>query len=332
MQFKTVVITGGSAGIGRATARLFAQSGAKLALLARGEERLQDAKKELVQRGAEKVLTFAVDVSNWEKVFQAAQEVEKKLGPIDLWINGVSNSVIAPVKSMTAEEYHRVTEVTYFGFVHGTLAALKLMLPRNKGIILQVSSGLAYRSIPLQSAYCAAKHAIKGFTESLITELKHDKSEIKVKMIHLPAVNTPQFTWTKNKMARRFRPMPPVFQPEVAARAIVWAARHRRREVFLGAFNALAIKFNKIAPSVVDWYLAKKGYEGQLLHEPKGINAPENLWRPVPGLYKAHGEFNTRAHDTSSQFWLTTHRAVIALGAALFGTSVYLSRRGMNYV
>jgi len=310
---KVVVITGASAGVGRATARLFAQHGAHIGLLARGVDGLEAVRQEVEAIGR-RALALSVDVANAEAVESAAELVEIQLGPIDIWINNAMASVFSPIKEMTPEEYKRVTEVTYLGYVYGTLSALRRMLPRNRGLILQVGSALAYRGIPLQSAYCAAKHAVQGFTESLYSELIHDGSHVRATMVHLPASNTPQFNWVKTRLPRKPQPVPPIFQPEVAARAILFAATHERREVWLGFPTLLTILGNRLVPGYIDRYLAKMGYESQQYDGPVGPDRHHNLWEPVPGDHGAHGDFDARAKDFSPQFWLTTH--VRSLGAA----------------
>src|SRR5437016_14490375 len=259
---EVVVVTGASAGVGRATVRAFAQRGALLGLIARGADGLEATRVEVEQLGG-KALVFSVDVVDAEKVEGAATRVEEEFGPIDIWVNNAMVSVFSPVKEMTAEEFHRVTEVTYLGVVYGTLSALKRMLPRDRGSIVQVGSALAYRGIPLQAAYCGAKHAIQGFTESLRCELLHDDSSVHVTMVQLPAMNTPQFDWVKSRLPRKPQPVPPIYAPEVAADAIVWAASARRRELSVGGPTAAAIWSNKVASGLLDRYLAKTGYDSQ---------------------------------------------------------------------
>lgn len=303
---KVVVITGASAGVGRATARLFAQHGAHLGLLARGVDGLEAARKEVEAIGS-RALALSVDVANAEAVESAAGQVETQLGPIDIWINNAMASVFSPIKEMTAEEFKRVTEVTYLGYVYGTLSVLRRMLPRDQGVILHVGSALAYRGIPLQAAYCAAKHAVQGFTESLRSELIHDGSHVRVTMVHLPAINTPQFGWVKTRLPRKPQPVPPIFQPEVAAQAILFAATHERRELWLGFPTWKTILGNRLAPGYVDRYLADNLYEAQQYDGFVSPDRQHNLWEPVPGDHGAHGDFDERARDSSSQFWLTTH-------------------------
>lgn len=316
LQNKVVVITGASAGVGRATARLFAQRGAHLGLLARGTDGLEGARKD-VERVGRKALALSVDVANAEQVEKAAEEVESQLGPIDIWINNAMASVFSPIKEMTAEEFKRVTDVTYLGYVYGTLAALRRMQPRDRGTIVHVGSALAYRGIPLQSAYCAAKHAVQGFTESLRSELIHDGSRVQVTMVHLPAINTPQFGWVKTRLPRKPQPVPPIFQPEVAAEAILFAATYKRRDLWLGFPTVKTIIGNRLAPGYVDHYLADNLYEAQQYDGFVDPDRQHNLWEPVPGDHGAHGDFDERATDFSSQFWLTKHvRSLSAAGLA----------------
>jgi NAD(P)-dependent dehydrogenase (short-subunit alcohol dehydrogenase family) len=259
------------------------------------------------------------DVADASQIEAAAGRAEAELGPIDIWVNNAMTSVFSPIREMTADEFKRVTEVTYLGVVHGTLAALKRMRPRDRGTIVQVGSALAYRSIPLQSAYCAAKHAVAGFTDSLRCELIHDRSHVHVTMVQMPALNTPQFGWVKSRLPHKAQPVPPIYQPEVAARAICWAAHHRRRELYVGAPTVAAILGNKIAPGLLDWYLGRTGYAAQQTGEPEDPGRPGNLWEPVAGDHGAHGTFDSRATDTSPELWAAMHRAGIAL--ALLGTA-----------
>lgn len=314
---KVVVITGASAGIGRATARLFAAEGAAIGVIARGRERLDATVHEIVAAGGQG-LALPLDVADADAVEAAAAEVETTLGPIDIWINNAMVSVFSPVKDMTAREYHRVTDVTYLGVVHGSLAALKRMLPRDRGRIVQVGSALAYRGIPLQSAYCAAKHAIQGFCDSLRTELLHDRSRVTVSMVQMPAVNTPQFEWVKSRLPHRAQPVPPIYQPEIPARAIRLAARTGRREIYVGLPSVEAIVGNKIAAALLDRRLARTGYASQQTDELENPNRPNNLWAAAPGDYGAHGRFDERAHRWSPQLWFEEHkRGMIAGGGAL---------------
>lgn len=313
---EVVVITGASAGVGRATARAFAKQGAHLGLIARGHEKLDATKQEVEELGG-KALVLAIDVANAEDVETAAITVEEQFGPIDIWVNNAMLSVFSPIKEMTAEDYQRVTEVTYLGYVHGTLAALNLMLPRDRGVIVQVGSALAYRGIPLQSAYCAAKHAIQGFTDSLHTELLHDKSNVKVTTVHMPALNTTQFNWVKSRLPNKGQPVPPIYQPEVAAEAIIWAAHHPRREYFVGGSMIRGVIINKFLPGMVDRVLARTGYKSQQTSEPRDPNRPHNLWEPITEDRGAHGAFDDRSRNHSWYFQLAKHRtrlAVIATG------------------
>jgi NADP-dependent 3-hydroxy acid dehydrogenase YdfG len=311
-----VVITGASAGVGRAVARAYAGRGARIGLLARGRDGLEVARREIQRAGGE-AIAVPTDVADAAQVETAALAVEETFGPIDVWINGAMMSVFSPVDAMRASEYRRVTEVTYLGTVHGTLAALSRMRPCNRGVIVQVGSALAYRAIPLQSAYCAAKHAVEGFTESLRTELLHDRSGVRVTMVQLPALNTPQFEWSRTRMPRRPQPVPPIYQPEVAARAIVWAADHPdRAELNVGFSTLRAILSTKFAPRLGDWYLARFGYEAQQDEEPVPPGRQENLWEPVRGDHGAHGRFDARARPRSLHLWLTTHRGALALAAS----------------
>jgi len=311
----TVVITGASAGVGRATARKFARSGARVALLARGRDGLEAARKEVEEFGG-KALVILVDVANADQVEAAAAQIEAELGKIDIWINNAMVSVFSPVKEMMPEEFRRVTEVTFLGCVYGTLAALKRMLPRDRGTIVQVGSALAHRSIPLQSAYCASKHAMQGFTESLRCELIHDKSEVRVTMVQLPALNTPQFGWVKSQLPRKAQPVPPIFQPEVAAEAIYFAAHHPRREFYVGWSSTKAIIANKIAPGLLDHFLARTGYNSQQYDGAEDPNRAHNLWEPMPGDHGAHGDFTARAKKSSAFLWMSEHRGWLVLIAA----------------
>lgn len=314
---EVVVITGASAGVGRATVREFAKRGAHIGLIARGRDGLEAARREVEEVGG-RALVLPVDVSDAGAVENATERVEREFGPIDIWVNNATVSVFSPIKEMNAEEFRRVTEVTYLGVVHGTLAALKRMLPRDRGTIVQVGSALSYRSIPLQAAYCAAKHAERGFTDSLRSELIHDGSKVHVTMVQLPALNTPQFGWVKSRLARKAQPVPPIFQPEVAAEAIYWAAHEKRREVFVGLPTMQAILGNKVAPGLLDHYLAKAAYDGQQTGEPEDPNRPDNLMEPVPGDHGAHGTFGSQASGTSPAFWAVKHRAVLGAVAGGF--------------
>ncbi|MFZ3341950.1 MAG: SDR family oxidoreductase [Terriglobales bacterium] len=323
---EVVVITGSSAGLGRAAAREFGRHGASVGLIARGVEGLNGAKREIESLGG-KALVLPADVADHEAVEAAAARVEEEFGPIDIWVNNAMASVFSPVKEMKPEEYKRVTEVTYLGVVYGTLFALKRMLPRNRGTIVQVGSALAYRSIPLQSAYCAAKHAIAGFTDSLRCELIHDRSKIHLTMVQMPALNTTQFGWVKSRLEHKAQPVPPIFQPEVGARAIYWAAHHQRRELYVGGPTVEAILGNKVAPGLLDHYLGETGYAAQQTSEPENPNRPDNLWRPVPGDHGAHGTFDDRAHAKSYQLRLDLNRWRVGVGmAAAIGASLLFAK------
>lgn len=316
-----VVVTGASAGVGRATARAFAAQGADVGLLARGAEGLAAAAREVEARGA-RALPIPTDVADAEQVERAAQRVEEELGPIDVWVNDAMVTVMSPVAETTAAEYRRVTEVTYLGAVHGTLAALRRMRPRDRGTIVQVGSALSYRAIPLQSAYCAAKHAMRGFTDSLRCELMHEKSGVRVTMVQMPALNTPQFEWSRIRFSRKPQPVPPIYQPEVAAEAVVFAAGAGRREVWVGGPNAFLMFANKLAPGVGDRYLARTGYDSQLTDEPADPDRPDNLDRPLVGDFGAHGRFDERARPRSLQLRATRMRGRLALaGAALIAAA-----------
>jgi short-subunit dehydrogenase len=329
---EVVVVTGASAGLGRAIAKRFAQEGAAVGLLARGQAGLEGAKRDVEGLGG-RALICPTDVADAGQVEAAAERIERELGPIDVWVNDAMASVFSPVKEMQPEEYKRVTEVTYLGFVYGTLAALKRMLPRDHGTIVQVGSALAYRGIPLQSAYCASKHAIQGFTESLRAELYHDKSNVWVTMVQMPAMNTPQFDWVMSRLPGRAQPVPPIYQPEVAADAVYWAAHHRRREVYVGSSTEIVIDGNKLAPGIGDHYLGRTGFQSQQTDEPEDPNRPHNLWDPVDADrdHGAHGRFDDRAKDHSRQLWATLHRNQLALagaGAGIAGAAgAFLLRR-----
>jgi short-subunit dehydrogenase len=325
---EVVVITGASAGLGRATAQEFGRHGAKVGLIARGVDGLEAAKREIESAGGS-AMVLPLDVADAEGVEKAATAVQHEFGPIDVWVNNAMASVFSPVKEMLPEEYKRVTEVTYLGVVYGTLAALKGMLPRNRGTIVQVGSALVYRSIPLQSAYCAAKHAIAGFTDSLRCELIHDKSNVRLTMVQMPALNTPQFGWVKSRLKYKAQPVPPVFQPEVGARAIYWAAHHSRREIYAGWPTVEAIVGNKFAPGLLDRYLGKTGFDSQQTSEPEDPNRPNNLWEPLKGDHGSHGTFDRRAHDTSWELQASLGRGWIGAGLAAIAAAVFLaSRRG----
>jgi NAD(P)-dependent dehydrogenase (short-subunit alcohol dehydrogenase family) len=320
------MLTGASAGIGRATARLLASRGARLGLLARQPDRLEATAREVEALGGRAVVLPA-DVADADAVERAAARAEDELGPLDAWINNAMVSVFSPIWETPAEEFRRVTEVTYLGVVHGTQAALRRMLPRNAGVIVQVSSALAYRAIPIQSAYCAAKHAVLGFTDSLRCELLHEQSAVAVTMVHLPAVNTPQFDWVKNRLPGRPAPPDPLYQPELAARGIVYALEHPRRDLYVGSTTVRALYAQRLIPGLTDRYLARNAWEGQTAPEPDDPARPSNLWEPVPGDPGAHGRFDHRALDRSAQLWATTHRPALALAAGAAGLAGLLAWR-----
>jgi short-subunit dehydrogenase len=315
---EVVVVTGASAGVGRAAAQAFAKRGASVGLLARGRAGLEGAKTEVESLGG-KGLVLPTDVSDAEAVEEAARKVEEELGPIDVWVNDAMVSVFSPAKEMTPDEYRRVTEVNYLGTVYGTLAALKRMLPRDRGHVVQVGSALAYRAIPLQSAYCGSKHAIQGFTESVRSELIHDRSDVKITMVQMPALNTPQFGWVRSRLPRKPQPVPPIFQPEVAAEAIYWAAHHDRSELWVGWPAAKAILGNKVIPRELDYYLAWTGYDSQQTGEPVSPDRKDNVFEPLDDEkdYGAHGTFDSRAKPQSYQLWANTHRGPLLAAATL---------------
>lgn len=309
--------------------REFAKEKAKIALISRGIDGLEAAKKEVEACGG-KAIVLPLDVSDADAVEQAAQITEHELGPIDVWVNDAMVSVFSPVKEMKAEEFKRVTEVSYLGYVYGTLAALKRMTPRNHGIIIQVGSALAYRSIPLQSAYCGAKHAIAGFTESLRTELLHDRSNVQVCEVDLPAVNTPQFSWVKTRLPREPQPVPPIYEPEVIARAIHFVSKHPRKKVNI-AFSAIkAVNAEKVASGFADQYLSKFGYSSQQTQEPLKPRQ-DNLWSPVPGDHGARGSFSSRARPFSLTLWMDLYRGPIALATAGIAAWALWSRRSSRH-
>ena len=310
---EVVVVTGASAGVGRAIAREFARHGAGVALLARSHDGLAGAAEDVKRLGG-RPLAIPTDVSDDRQVEEAAERIERELGPIDIWVNNAMVSVLSPALQMTPAEYRRVTEVTYLGYVYGTLSALRRMVPRDRGVVVQIGSALAYRSIPLQSAYCAAKHAVQGFTESLRSELIHDGSRVHLTSVQLPAVNTPQFSWIKTRMPRHPQPVPPIYQPEVIAKAVYWVAHHRRRDFSVGLPTVKAIIGDKFIPGWLDHYLAEIGYEAQQTHEPVPRGRPNNLYTPLPGDYGARGTFSHRALNFSLQAWLNRYRGWLAVG------------------
>jgi NAD(P)-dependent dehydrogenase (short-subunit alcohol dehydrogenase family) len=321
LQDRVVVVTGASGGIGRATARLLGERGAAVGLLARGEVGLEAAARDVRDAGG-RALSVMVDVSDYAAVHDAADRVEDALGPIDVWINAAFSSVFGPFTDIAPEEFERVTRVTYLGFVWGTRVALERMRRRDRGVIVQTGSALAYRGVPLQSAYCGAKHAIQGFTESLRCELRHERSGIRVTMVQLPGVNTPQFEWVTSRLPRHPQPVPPIYQPEVAARALVYAAEHpRRREYWAGGSTVLTLLVNKVAPGLLDRYLARTGYRSQQTSSPP--TGVANLWQPADGPggrdYGAHGSFDDAARPRSAQLWASQHHGAIASATAVAG-------------
>src|SRR3954468_4875468 len=315
---QVVAVTGASGGIGRATAIAFGARGAAVALLARGEMGLAGAAEEVEAAGG-RALVVPVDVADPDAVEQAAATVEEQLGAIDVWVNAAFSSVFAPFSEISAKEFARVTQVTYLGYVHGTMAALSRMRARDRGTIVQVGSALAYRGIPLQTAYCGSKHAIQGFSESLRCELLHEKSGVRVTMVQMPAVNTPQFSWLLTRLPHHAQPVAPIYQPALAARAVVYAAEHpQRREYWVGSSTAGTLIANAVAPGLLDRYLARTGFKGQQTDQPQDPDAPENLWEPVDGRrgddYGAHGEFDGRAHQHDPQVWASQHHGAVAAG------------------
>ncbi len=320
---EVVVVTGASAGLGRAITQRFAKRGAAIGLLARGRGRLEETAEE-VQRLGGVGLAIPTDVADAESVERAADRVVTELGPIDVWINNAMVSVFSPVSKMHAMEFKRVTEVTYLGYVYGTLAALRHMRGRNRGVIIMVGSALAHRSIPLQSAYCAAKHAILGFMVSLRSELMHEHSGIRVTMVQMPAMNTPQFDWVKSRLRGRAEPVPPIFQPEVGADAVAYAVDNDcGRELMVGWPTLKAVYANKVVPGFIDEYLASHGYDSQQTSQPEDPDRPNNLWEPAPGDYAAHGRFDDRSRSQSAELWLREKRPWLALaGAGLVGLAL----------
>lgn len=318
---EVVVVTGCSAGLGRAIAREFGKHGASVGLISRNQSRLETAKREIEESGG-RALVLPLDVADAQAITRAAQSVEDELGPIDIWVNNAMTSVFAPVEETMPDEYKRVTEVTYLGYVYGTRAALKHMRPRNRGTIVQVGSALAYRSIPLQSAYCAAKHAIAGFTDSLRCELIHQKSRVHVTMVQMPALNTTQFGWVKSRLPHKAQPVPPIFEPEVGAQAVYFAAHTRRRQVFVGGSTVAAIMGQKFIPGLLDYYLGKTGYDSQQHDGPEDPNRPNDLWESVPGDYEAHGTFDRCAARSSTELWMDIYRPWLLLSGAAFAGGV----------
>lgn len=320
---RAVVVTGASAGLGRAIAHVFARDGAQVAIISRDTGALEATAREVESMGG-KALAITADVSDDAAVEAAAERTEREFGPIDIWVNNAMVSVFSPVKEMQAAEYRRVTEVNYLGYVYGTLSALWRMLPRNRGRIIQVGSALAVRSIPLQSAYCATKHAIVGFTDSLRCELYHDKSDVKISVVHMPAMNTAQFTWVKSRLPRKPQPVPPIFEPEVGARVVLHAAtvRSPRREYWVGGSTVKAILGQMAAPGLLDRYLGRTGYDAQQRDEKDSPERPDNLWDPAPDVLGERGPFDREAHDSSIQVKLDLHRGWIALAGGIIGAAI----------
>ncbi|MGH3381385.1 MAG: SDR family oxidoreductase [Actinoallomurus sp.] len=316
---RVVVVTGASAGVGRAVAHAFARRGATVGLVARGRTGLEAAANEVRRLGGT-ALVLPTDVAHYDQVDAAAQAVERRVGPIDVWVNDAMATVFAPLLETTPEEFRRATEVTYLGTVHGTMAALRRMVPRNSGTVVQVGSALAYRAIPLQAAYCGAKFAVRGFTDSVRTELLHEASRVWITMVQLPAVNTPQFSWCRTRLPDQPQPVPPIFDPDVPAEAVYWAATHRRRELVVGGSALKAIVASMVAPSVADRYLARTGYESQQVQgERVDGDRPDNLFEPVEDLAATRGRFGEGSRTSNAQLWAATHRGalVAAAGGAL---------------
>jgi NAD(P)-dependent dehydrogenase (short-subunit alcohol dehydrogenase family) len=329
---EVVVVTGSSGGVGRAIAHAFAKRGAHIGLLARGEPGLQDARREVEELGGQ-ALVVPTDVADAEQVEAAAEAVENHFGPIDTWVNDAMSTVFARVIDTTPEEFTRATQVTYLGTVYGTMAALRRMRSRDRGVIVQVGSALSYRAIPLQAAYCGSKFGIRGFTDSLRTELRHDRSHVRITMVQLPGVNTTQFNWCRSKLPKHPQPVPPIYQPEIPAEAVYWAAHHKRRELWVGYSTVQAIVGGMLAPSFADWYLARNAFSGQQVqNKPVPADRPNNLYEPVPELAATHGIFDDQAKERSPQLWAVTHRRLLyltGLGAAAAGAlaPAWLRRR-----
>ncbi|MFL6139312.1 MAG: SDR family oxidoreductase [Frankiaceae bacterium] len=326
---RVVVVTGGTAGIGRAVVRALGARGDAVAVLARGEEGLEGAVKDVEEAGG-RALAVPVDVADAAAVDAAADRVEAELGEIDVWVNDAMTGAFAPFHEIEPAEFRRVTEVTYLGYVWGTRSALRVMGPRGRGTIVQVGSALAYRGIPLQSAYCGSKHAMVGFTESVITELLHEGSKIRIAMVHMPAVNTPQFDWVDSHLPDHPQPVPPIYQPEVAARAVLHMADHPRREMWVGAPTVGTILGNRIAPGLLDRYLGRTGYKSQQDPSERRPMLPTNVWRPTGGDQGAHGDFDDRAHDRSASLWLSMHRRSAVAGLAAAGAAAATATRRLR--
>lgn len=330
---EVVVITGASGGVGRAVAQAFGKRGASVCLVARGEAGLEGAKHDVERLGGRAIIV-AGDSADPQTHERAARQAETVFGSIDIWVNVAFTSVFSSFTEIEPDEYKRVTEVTYLGYVYGTQAALRRMLPRNRGKIVQVGSALAYRGIPLQTAYCGAKHAIQGFTEALRAELIHNKKNVQLTMVQLPAVNTPQFTWGRNKMPRKAQPVPPIYQPEVIAEAIYWAAHHKKRQLYIGGSTVVVIMGNKFLAKSGDWYLGKTGYKSQMREEPRDPNQPDNLFEPADRTkdYGSHGVFDHRSTARSYTLWAAEHKGIVAtalagLAGAAFASSLFMFGR-----
>ena len=308
-----VVVTGGSAGLGRAVVRAFASAGYDVAILARGADGLSGAVAEVEEAGR-RGLAVECDVSEHAAVESAADRVERELGPIEVWVNDAMASVFAPFLRTDPADFERATAVTYLGFVNGTRAALRRMTPRDRGVVVQVGSALAFRGIPLQAAYCGSKHAMVGFTESVITELRHDHSNVRVSMVHMPALNTIQFNWVRTVLPHHPMPVAPIYQPEVGARAILHAAEHPRRSMWVGISTAGTVLGNRTIPALLDRYLGRTGYDGQQSPQDTRPEIGDNLYSPVPGDHGAHGDFDYRAHERSPELWASLHRRALAAG------------------
>jgi NAD(P)-dependent dehydrogenase (short-subunit alcohol dehydrogenase family) len=332
-QTQVVVVTGASGGIGRAVARAYAARGATVALLARGQRGLQAAAADVEAAGGT-ALVLPTDVADSDAVAAAAQRVEDEIGPIDVWVNVAFTSVFAPFDQIKPAEFRRVTEVSYLGYVYATMAALSHMKPRNRGTIVQVGSALAYRGIPLQTAYCGAKHAIQGFNEALRCELLHEKSGVQITMVQMPAVNTPQFSWVLSRLPHQAQPVAPIYQPELAARAVLYASDHpRRREYWVGASTAATLAANAVAPGLLDRYLGRTGFKSQQTDQREPPDAPANLWQPADGPdghdFGAHGIFDDESHDRDPQLWASQHHGLLAAAGAgvLTAITAVLRRR-----
>jgi NAD(P)-dependent dehydrogenase (short-subunit alcohol dehydrogenase family) len=330
LEGKVVAVTGASAGVGRAAVREFAERGADIGLIARGEERLANAAAE-VRRAGRRACVAPADVASADQVEAAARQIEDELGPIDVWVNVAMAAVLAEVWDCTPEEYLRVTHVTYLGSVHGAQAALRRFRPRDRGVIVQVGSALSRRGIPLQSTYCGAKHAIKGFCDSLRVELLQEGSHVKVSLVQLPGLNTPQFSWVRTRLHKHPQPVPPIYQPEVAARAIAWAAEHPKRELWVGLPTAYTILGERVASGLMDRYLARSNIQAQEAAKPiDPAERRDNLESPPPGDPGAHGVFDDKSHARSPQLWLATHKAAVAAGAALAGAGAAAAARALQ--